>query len=430
MGPEEARVGRRLAAIFAADVAGYSRFMGQDEIGTLRALSAARAALDRVIAEHGGRMVNAIGDSVLAEFPSAVDAVECAIDAQERLAKADAHAAEGPRLPFRIAVHVGDIVQSGADIYGDGVNVCARLQEAAEPRGICISGAVYQYVRKALSVAFDDLGDRTLKNIDEPVRVFAVRAARNAPHQLGHSAAPSQAGGMTIAVLPFVNMSGDSSQDFFSDGITEEITSALARVPHLPVIARTSAFQFKGQNQDLRTVGQRLGATHLIEGSVRKLGERVRIIAQLIRASDGHHLWSESYDRQLTDIFMIQEDIARAIAAALRTPLGLQPGGRLVPHRTDDLESYQQYLLARALYRARGAGIGQAISILEPLVARNPGYAPAWALLARCYSLVPVYGSILYSGQVEHARRSWQVSVKKMEMAGRRAIELDTRHAD
>src|SRR6185503_19267885 len=166
------------------------------------------------------------------------------------------------------------------------------------------------------------------------------------------------------------------------------------------------------------------------EGSVRKAGERVRIIAQLIRTVDGLHLWSESYDRQMTDIFVIQEDIAQAIAAALRAPLGLEPGGRLVPHRTGDLESYQQYLVARGLYRARGAGIGQALSILEPLVPRNSGYAPAWALLARCYSLVPVYGSVIYGASLEEARRSWQSWVSKMEMAGRRAIELDSKHAD
>jgi len=233
-----------------------------------------------------------------------------------------------------------------------------------------------------------------------------------------------------IAVLPFANMSGDPSHEFFSDGVTEEITSALAKVPNLQVIARTSAFQFKGKHQDVRAVGQTLGANHLIEGSVRRAGERVRITAQLVRAGDGVHMWSQTYDRQLTDIFAIQEEIAQAIATALRAPLGLEPGEQLVANRTVDVESYQQYLVARALYRARGVGLGQAIATLEPLVARNPGFAPAWALLARCYSLVPLHSPVVFRGTVEEARRSAQDALNKMEMAGRRAIELDSKHAD
>jgi len=241
---------------------------------------------------------------------------------------------------------------------------------------------------------------------------------------------PARSLALALAVLPFVNMSGDASQEFFSDGMTEEINSAIAKIPDLQVIARTSAFQFKGKSEDMRAVGEALGVNHLIEGSVRKAGDRVRISAQLVRASDGVQVWSERYDRQLTDIFAIQEDIAQAIAAALRIPLGLEPGERLVPNRTSDLESYQQYLVARGLYRARGVGIGQAISILEPLVARDPGFAPAWALLARCYSLVPVYSPVLYAGSVEEARRSWQMWLSKMETAGRHAIQLDPKHAD
>jgi adenylate cyclase len=455
---EEPRVGRHLAAIFAADVAGYSQLMGQDEAGTVGALSAARATMGCLIAEHGGRLVNAVGDSVLAEFPSPVDAVKCALAVQERLAEAEA----ADRLPIRIAVHVGDVMPSGADIFGDGINVCARLQEVAEPRGICISGAAYQYVRKALSVAFDDLGERKLKNIDEPVRVFAIRAAE----RLGHSpaqtkpsaadltvaprqakmqtpgwiiasglatalaifliyqfaiqpsattarqqtkAAPSvQASTIAIAVLPFDNLSSDPEQEFFSDGVTEEITAALAKIPDLRVVARSSAFQFKGQKRDLRVVGQALGANHLIEGSVRKAGNRVRITAQLIRADNGTHIWSDEYDRQLTDIFAIQEDIATAIAAALRVPLGLQQGQTLVSSRDIDQESYQQYLRARTIYRSQVGNLGAArrlgnpVEMLEQVVARHPGYAPAWGLLA------------MITGR---------------EAAAREAIQLDSRSA-
>ena len=261
--------------------------------------------------------------------------------------------------------------------------------------------------------------------------VFAELSRGGDEKQLAPAAAVKQLPrAVAIAVLPFANMSGDPSQEFFSDGMTEEINSAIAKVPNLQVIARTSAFQFKGQNQDVRAVGQALGANHLIEGSVRQARDRVRITAQLVRAGDGVQLWSERYDREMTDIFAIQEDIAQAIATALRVPLGLEPGGRLVPNRTGDLESYQQYLVARGLFRARGAGIGQAIAILEPLVARDPSYAPAWALLARCYSVVPVYSPVLFSGTLEDARRTWEIWVNKMEMAGRRAIELDPKDAD
>jgi TolB-like protein/Tfp pilus assembly protein PilF len=235
---------------------------------------------------------------------------------------------------------------------------------------------------------------------------------------------------IALAVLPFSNMSGDPSQEFFSDGMTEEITSALAKEQKWQVIARTSAFQFKGRNQDARTVGQTLGVSHLIEGSVRKSGDHVRISAQLIHAKDGVQLWSQTYHRQFTDIFAIQEDIAQAIAAALLGPLGLVTTAQMVPNRTEDLESYQKYLVARGLYRARGAGVAQAISILEPLVARDPGYAPAWALLARSHALAPLYNPVLYSGSVEDAQRLWQASVSKMESAARRAIQLDSRRAD
>ena len=240
-------------------------------------------------------------------------------------------------------------------------------------------------------------------------------------------ASPPQPGGISIAVLPFVNLSSDKEQEFFSDGMTEEITSALAKVPSLRVVGRTSAFQFKGENKDLRAIGQSLGASHLIEGSVRKDGNQVRITAQLIKADDGTHLWTESYDRELKGIFAVQEDIAQAIAVALRVPLGLKQGDTLVRNRTDDLESYQQYLRARALVRARA--VSDAIAILEPLVARNPDYAPAWAMLAHAYSLAPTYTPVYRAGSVEEARRFIQSAFDKGEVAARKAIELDSRFA-
>lgn len=450
--------------------------MGQDEAGTVRSLSAARATLDRLITEHGGRVVNSVGDSVLAEFASAVDAVQCAIVAQESLAEADAKATEGPRLLFRIAVHVGDVMPRGMDIFGDGINVCARLQEVAEPGGICISGAAYQYVCKALKVAFDDLGERTLKNIDEPVRVFAVRATKQeqqSPSPLNfqdvqggrhqaktrgwiaasgiaaamglfvlyqfampsatttahtgveavRAASATPAGAVSVAVLPFTNLSGDASQEFFSDGITEEITTALAKVPDLRVVARTSAFEFKGKNINIRTMGKQLGATHLIEGSVRKAGNRLRITAKLIGADAGVDIWSENYDREFNDIFAIQEDIAQAIAAALRMPLGLRPGERLISNRSIDPESYQEFLRARPLVRARGRGFPQAIELLEPLVQRNPDYAPALALLARAHGYV---GNVRGLEKRRRIAEFWP----KAEAEARRAIELDPNIVD
>ena len=234
---------------------------------------------------------------------------------------------------------------------------------------------------------------------------------------------------MSLAVLPFVNLSPDKDQEFFSDGMTEEITTALAKVPDLHVVARTSAFEFKGKNVNIKTVGDQLGATHLIEGSVRKAGNRLRISAQLIKADDGTHLWAEDYDRELTDVFAIQEDIAQAIAGALKVPLGLQRGENLVSNRTGDLDSYQQYLAARSLVRARGTGLEQAVAILEAVVAHDPGYAPAWALLADAYRLAPYFTPVMRSDSLEESHQGLRGALEKAEIAARRALMLDPKNA-
>jgi TolB-like protein len=260
----------------------------------------------------------------------------------------------------------------------------------------------------------------------QPQQASVVAASPQ--QQTGTVVSPAQSGTVSIAVLPLANLSGDAGQEFFSDGMTEEINAALAKVPDLRVIARISAFQFKGQNQDVRSVGQALGASHLIEGSVRKAGDRVRITAQLVRAADGVQLWSENYDRNLTDIFAIQEDIAQAIAGALRVPLGLKEGESLVPNRTADLDSYQQYLLARSLVRARA--VDKALAILEPLVARDPNYAPASALLAYAEYLLPLYYSPQFrSDSIEEARRATESSLNSGTIAARRAIKTDPKNA-
>ena len=249
--------------------------------------------------------------------------------------------------------------------------------------------------------------------------------------QLTSAAAPAAANGISLAVLPFVNLSPDRDQEFFSDGMTEEITAALAKIPNLRVVARTSAFEFKGKNLDVRTVGGQLGATHLIEGSVRRDGNQVRITAQLVKAGDGTHLWTESYDRELKGIFAVQEDIAQAIAASLRVPLGLKQGETLVSNRTGDTESYQNYLRAKALYRARAAKpLSEPVALLEKVAARDPDYAPAWALLAQAYALAPIYDPASYVGSVTELRRIADTSLAKAETSAQRAIQLDARNAD
>jgi adenylate cyclase len=278
---KEQRVERRLAAIFAADVAGYSRLMSQDEAGTLRALAAAREIMDGLIAEHGGRIANTAGDSVLAEFPSAVDAVQCAVAVQERLAGSNAGAGEDSRLQFRIGVHVGDVVVRGTDLLGDGVNIAARLEALAEPGGICISDAAHRHVRKALAHAYADLGEQHVKNIDEPVRVFALTGTPPATKVSGTKNLPLP-DKPSIAVLPFANMSGDPEQEYFADGIVEDIITALSRVKSFFVIAPNSSFTYKGRSADVRQVGRELGVRYILEGSVRKAGNRIRITGQLL----------------------------------------------------------------------------------------------------------------------------------------------------
>jgi adenylate cyclase len=308
---QEQRVERRLAAIFAADVAGYSRLVSQDEAGTLRTLAAAREVMDGLIRDHGGRIANTAGDSVLAEFPSAVDAVQCAVAVQEKLAEASAGEPEDRRLQFRVGVHVGDVVVRGGDLLGEGVNVAARLEGLAEPGRIAISGAAHGYVRKALPLAYTDLGEQHVKGIDEPVRAYAVEAAivelgepstrRSKPLPLPDR--PS------IAVLPFTNLSGDPEQDYFCDGLVEDIITALSHVPRLFVVARNSTFTYKGRAVDVRTVGQELGVRYVLEGSVRRSGDRLRLTGQLIDAGDGTHLWAERFDGRFEDIFDLQDDM-------------------------------------------------------------------------------------------------------------------------
>ena len=322
----KARVERRLAAILAADVAGYSRLMGVDEEGTLAALKTCRRELiDPKIAEHRGRIVKTTGDGALVEFVSTVDAVRCALDIQRAMPACNADLPPEKKIEFRIGINVGDIIVDGDDIFGDGVNVAARLESISEPGGICISDVVHQQVSGRVEALFTDLGDQNLKNIARPVRAYriALKEARVEP-PAASTAAPAAFATPdrpSIAVLPFQNMSGDAEQDHFCDGLVEDIITTLSKLAGLRVIARNSSFVYKGRSIDVREAAKQLGVRYVLEGSVRKSGNRIRVTAQLIDAKDGTHLWAERYDRALDDIFAIQDEITLVLATEMQVKL-------------------------------------------------------------------------------------------------------------
>jgi adenylate cyclase len=339
----QARVERRLAAILAADVAGYSRLIEADEEGTLGRLKALRAELvDPKIAEHKGRIVKTTGDGLLAEFASVVDALRCAAEMQAAMGESNAPVPSERRIAFRIGVHQGDIVVEDSDIFGDGVNVAARLEGLAEPGGICVSARVQEDAAGRLDLAFEDMGEQALKNIARPVRAYRVRPEGplpspppQSPDQVrgGEGSAPGARVGAaapqalplpdkpSIAVLPFANMSGDPEQEYFADGMVEEIITALSRVRWLFVIARNSSFTYKGQAVDVKQVGRELGVRYVLEGSVRKAGGRVRITAQLVDAASGAHLWAERFDGSLEDVFDLQDKVASSVAGVIEPAL-------------------------------------------------------------------------------------------------------------
>jgi TolB-like protein len=311
----EERTQRRLAAILVADVVGYSRLVRDDEDGTLNRLKDLQGAvINPTIAAHNGRIVKLMGDGMLAEFGSVVDALGGAVEMQQAITADQDDAPPAARIALRVGINLGDVVIDGDDIQGDGVNVAARLEGLAEPGGVCISDAVHAQVKNRIEMAFDDLGEREVKNIDEPVRVWGWVADGAAA--AGPSDTPAPRGKLTIAVLPFNNMSGDPEQEYFSDGITEDVITELSRFRQLSVIARNSSFHYKGQAPNVQNVGRELGAHYVIEGSVRKAGNRVRVTAQLIETESGSHVWAERYDRDLEDIFAVQDEITQCIIAA------------------------------------------------------------------------------------------------------------------
>ena len=381
----EQRVQRRLAAILAADVAGYSRLMGADEVGTLAALKALRRDIvDPAIAEHNGRTVKTTGDGMLVEFASAVDAVNCAMSMQDKVAERCSGAA--PRITFRIGINVGDVIIDGEDIFGDGVNVAARIENECEPGGVCLSGSAFEQVRGKTAFAFEDCGERALKNIDRPVRLYAAQtAAPVAGVDLsaeGHKSLPLS-DRAAIAVLPFTNMTGDPGQEYFSDGISEDIITALSKLRSFSVIARNSSFIYKGKSVHIKRVADELGVGYVVEGSVRRAGDRVRITAQLNDAATGSHLWAERYDRQLADVFAVQDEITEAIVAAIEPQLYAAENFRASRKPPDSMDAWE--LLMRALshfWRVTREDNVVAQALLEKAVAIDPNYGRALGVLA------------------------------------------------
>src|SRR5450631_3384756 len=326
---------RRLVAIFVADVEGYSRLMGVDEVETLQALTQRRTILDELIAAYRGRIANTAGDSVLAEFGSAVDAVQCAVEAQAALAAANADLSPDRHINFRMGVHVGDVMVKGGDLFGDGVNIAARLEGIAEPGGVCISDDAHRQIRGKVDVAFVDMGAQTLKNIVEPMRVWSIRvnsvtASVMPIYPPGGNVEPHPLDKYSIAVLPFQNMSGDPEQDYFADGVVDDIITALSRFKYWFVIARNSSFTYKGRAVDIKQVGRELNVRYVLEGSVRKAGSRIRITAQLIDAATAAHIWADRFEGGIEDLFDLQDQMTASVVGAIEPEMRRAEADRAV----------------------------------------------------------------------------------------------------
>jgi adenylate cyclase len=417
----ETRVERRLAAILAADIAGYSRLMGVDEEGTLRQLKSHRKELvDPKITEHRGHIVKTTGDGMLVEFISVVDAVRCAVDIQRAMVERNADVPTETRIEFRIGINVGDIISDDNDIYGDGVNVAARLEALADPGGIDVSRNVHDQVRDKLSFSFEDMGEQTVKNIARPIGVHRIDLTENtgpavvkstlaAPRSELSSSRPS------IAVLPFTNMSGDPEQEYFADGISEDIITGLSKLRWFFVIARNSSFIYKGKAVDVKRVARELGVRYVLEGSVRKGGNRVRITTQLIDAATSNHIWADRYDGDLTDVFALQDEITEKVVAAIEPKLLEAEGIRSQNRSPDDLDAWDMVIQANSLFwRLTKAETEAAIDILRQAVERYPGYGPAHSILAF---------ALLISGYL-----GWSVLERQLQEAARlaaRAAQLD-----
>jgi adenylate cyclase len=425
---------RKLTAILSADVKGYSRLMGEDEEATVRTITAHRKVITSVIEKYRGRVVDSPGDNILAEFVSVVDAVQSAVEIQEVIRAKNAELPEDRRMEFRIGINLGDVIQEGERIYGDGVNIAARVEGLAEAGGICISGSAYEQIENKLALGYDYIGEHTVKNIVKPIRVYKVPTGPETLQKVSEEKKPAPgwqkaafavviallvvAGGValwksshspisptieaasvekmafplpdkpSIAVLPFDNLSGDPEQEYFSDGLTEEIISALSGVPKLFVIARNSTFTYKGKPVKAQQVAEELGVRYVLEGSVRKAGDKVRITAQLVDALNGHHLWAKRYDRNISDIFAVQDELTKEIITAMQVKLTQGEQARTVARGTDNLEAYLKCLQANELFLKHNMESNALVKQLaEEAIALDPEYAWAYYRLGGSYEL-------------------------------------------
>jgi len=384
-------VERKLAAILAADVVGYSRLIEQDEAGTLAALwDRRRSILNPLVALHKGRIVKVMGDGVLVEFASAVNAVQCAVELQQKMAEANIGLDQERAIVLRVGVNLGDVAVENGDLYGEGVNIAARLEAIASPGSTCISGTVYDQVKGKLNLEFEDFGRQQLKNITEPVRVLVVRQDRSSPVEKPALALPEKP---SIAVLPFQNMSGDVDQEYFADGIVEEIITALSRFRHLFVIARNSSFIYKGRAVDVKQIGRELGVRYVLEGSVRKAGTRVRIAGQLVDATTGAHLWAERFEGALEYIFDLQDQVTVSVVGAIAPKLEQAEIERSKRKPTDSLDAYDYYLRGIAcVHRWSREGSTEALRLFNKAIELDSDFAAAYGMAARCYSQRKVSG--------------------------------------
>jgi len=384
---------RRLAAILVADVVGYARLIEADEAGTLAALKARRrSVLEPLLAKYRGHLVKLMGDGALVEFASAVNAVQCAIELQEEMDKANSGLAPDKAIVLRIGINLGDVVVEGSDLYGDGVNIAARLEAMAEPGGICISGSIHEQVKGKMKLAFEDMGRQSVKNIGEPVQVFRLGQSLGFKHSSPSREPLPLPEKPSVAVLPFANMSDDPAQDYFADGVVEEITSALSRVRSLFVIARNSAFVYKARPASAQQIGRELGVRYLIEGSVRKAGERVRITAQLIDAATQNHLWADRYEGALSDIFDLQDRFTESVVGAIQPSILAAEIERARRKRPESLVAHDYVLRAFPMVWSFSEHQNDsAMALLDRAISIEPTYALALSLSAWCHAQRAVY---------------------------------------
>jgi len=382
---EEHSIKRWLAAILAADIAGYSRLMGEDEAATVRDLKGHQAVILPMVAGHGGRIIDTAGDGILAAFRSVIGATQCAVEIQTVMAARNKDVPEKRRMLYRIGINLGDVIHDESRIYGDGINVAARLEALAAAGGVFVSQAVYDQVRDRLDLGFEDLGERELKNIARPVHVYRLRTPPESQAAPARGTALQLPDKPSIAVLPFLNMSGDPEQEYFADGIVEDILTGLARLKWLFVIARNSSFSYKGRNVDVRQVGRELGVRYVLEGSVRRGGSRIRITGQLIEAENGNHLWAERYDRALDDVFAIQDEITESVIGCIQPEVYAAEHDRLKRKPPQSLDAWENFVRGMFLYSQHSdEGTKDALNMLNRAIKLDPCYAQALGLRAVC----------------------------------------------